>query len=462
MAAPAGPPATPEAKAAAIAEDLQFLLADCGCTIATQAKVWDAFQDQTNMSQFSLIGDAVADVRPAIRVLFQINEADGRDERIQAMALLAAWKKAIKRTSERDTAEAAAAQSGRPLVFPNSDHISRRAAFETKFHIIREEDIPSKSYIEMLETRLSEADLRAEPLKEVTTREIEDEAQEFFERDAASGFLKATRTRKKQKDEVPKGPEELRKVIKRMGIAWSMLAIKHANRAYLQGICPDLFLQHVDYILSEEVMGLMGYDEHGQVVSAPSWALVLAYEWQLRKKAWRIVQDPTNPINNFPAALKAAWADSTTKERYFLSPLSVSRGNVGPDAAEAGVQPSSRRRSRTPPRRHGSDSYGSGSWGGKGGKPKGKGKGRGSKGKGEGKGKGAGKFPDRNGVRFRNQTPDGENICYAWNSPSERCRNKACRYVHCCGYCFSTKHPAPMCKAKVENGKVVKAEPVPG
>ena len=166
-----------------------------------------------------------ADVRPAIRVSLQINEADGRDERIQAMALLAAWKKAIKRTAERDTAEAAAVQSGRPLISPNSDHISRRAAFETKFHTIREEDIPSKSYIEMLETRLSEADLRAEPLKEVTTREIEDEAQEFFERDAASGFLKSTRARKKQKDEVPKGPEELRKVIKRMGIAWSMLAI---------------------------------------------------------------------------------------------------------------------------------------------------------------------------------------------------------------------------------------------
>ena len=43
----------------------------------------------------------------------------------------------------------------------------------------------------MLETRLAEADLRAEPLKEVTTREVEDEGQEIFERDA-SGFLKAT------------------------------------------------------------------------------------------------------------------------------------------------------------------------------------------------------------------------------------------------------------------------------
>ena len=46
MAAPAGPPDTPAKKAAAIAEDLLFLMADCGCTIETQAKVWDAFQDQ--------------------------------------------------------------------------------------------------------------------------------------------------------------------------------------------------------------------------------------------------------------------------------------------------------------------------------------------------------------------------------------------------------------------------------
>ena len=90
------------------------------------------------MSQFSLIGDKVEDVRAAIRVLFHTNEADGRDERIQAMSLLAAWKKAIKRASERGAAEAAAAQSGRPLVFPNSDHMSRRAGFEAKFHSIRE------------------------------------------------------------------------------------------------------------------------------------------------------------------------------------------------------------------------------------------------------------------------------------------------------------------------------------
>ena len=227
-------PATDDEKAAAIAEDLQYLLSDCGCSMATQAKVYDALGAQATMSQFALLGEEVKDVRPAIRDVFAIDETVGRVERLQTMSLLATWKKSKARAVERDSAEAHAIQTGKTLQFPLTDHRARKAAYETKFHEIDEDDLPAKAYIELLETRLAEGDLRAEHLREVTTKDIEDddEGDMVLEKDK-DGFLKTSRTRKKASEGTPKDPEELRRAIRRMGIAWSMIALKHTNKKYL-------------------------------------------------------------------------------------------------------------------------------------------------------------------------------------------------------------------------------------
>ena len=73
---------------------------------------------------------------------------------------------------------------------------------------------------------------------------------------------------------------------------------------------------------------------------------------------------------------------------------------------------------------------------------KGKGKGNGKdKGKGNGKGGGKSKF-DPN---LPTTTPDGKQICFAYNNQHERCpHGKACRREHVCRRCLEP-HPLHMC-----------------
>ena len=59
-------------------------------------------------------------------------------------------------------------------------------------------------------------------------------------------------------------------------------------------------------------------DENGQVVAQPSWDILLSYEYQVRKKMVKQMNDGVNMV----AALDAAVKDINIKENYFLTPAS--------------------------------------------------------------------------------------------------------------------------------------------
>ena len=48
-------------------------------------------------------------------------------------------------------------------------------------------------------------------------------------------------------------------------------------------------------------------------------------------------------------------------------------------------------------------------------------------------------------------TPDGRQICFAFNNPSENCKGK-CGRVHCCRKCFG-EHPMSACSVMSSEGK---------
>ena len=71
---------------------------------------------------------------------------------------------------------------------------------------------------------------------------------------------------------------------------------------------------------------------------------------------------------------------------------------------------------------------------------------KGGKGKEKGKskkGKGKGGSP-----HCATHTPEGDLICFRYNTPGERCKMAKCKYRHVCGICFSEKHPLYECTAK--------------
>ncbi len=162
-------------------------------------------------------------------------------------------------------------------------------------------------------------------------------------------------------------------------------------------------------------MGLRAKDEEGSVISSPSLELVLSYEFQIRKQMVKLM----NEGEVMREALDQAMKDGVVKERFFLTPAAYSALTAMGGRKE---------KSRSPRRDKWTGSYrqpSSGSGGGKG-------KSKGGKGK-----KGVGKA-------LHSKTPDGREICYAWNNKDQRCRHK-CGRLHVCQVCFG-QHPAHACK----------------
>ena len=130
--------------------------------------------------------------------------------------------------------------------------------------------------------------------------------------------------------------------------------------------------------------------------------------------------------------------DSTTKERYFTTPMSLTAGRGGSQSS-AQMNYSSHSEQQVYFTQQGDVQSAKGGRALKvlKGKVKGKGKGKGKGGRGNGKGKGGGKGS--------NQTPDGRAICFDYNNGDIRCKRAQCKFLHVCTVCFQ-RHPAYQCK----------------
>ena len=184
---------------------------------------------------------------------------------------------------------------------------------------------------------------------------------------------------------------------------------------------------------------MVAQDEHGHTIASPNWRLVLQYEFNLRKKAYREMSEQGTP---FIVALREAWDDVLTRNRFFVTPLAIasSSGSKSVEFTTSAEQAFSKRR--------GSDIDGYPTQRAHTMNQKNKGKAKGGKGKGGKRFKGSGKGLDvpKGCARV---TPDGKNICYGYNDFATRCRNPQCSFFsgHVCGICFQ-KHPMYACQGK--------------
>ena len=144
------------------------------------------------------------------------------------------------------------------------------------------------------------------------------------------------------------------------------------------------------------------------------WAIVLSFEHKLRKEAMRLVMHEGFTLAN---ALRAVTKDADLKEAFFTTPVALRAASSG--------QP----QNKWPRYNNKGSSFGS----------FGKSGGQGSKGKGK-SGKSKGKDTRLAGLQLAWRTPDGRDLCFAYNSGS--CDN-SCNRVHQCRVkgCYGD-HPA--------------------
>ena len=383
--------------------DLRFLLERNEVDRATTAKWFHI--GVTSMEKFANMAKDVEDLSTLLKDHLGLDGGATLEDRVKVAAVTCAWTNArtrVQRAAEME-AELDTKEWRKPVI--SSEWLAMKTGLEKALGSYDEKTFPAKEYVEKKIQEVESGDYRAEDMTEVISRE-EADPDSLVPHFDSKGNLSVRRGSSKSKD--PENPESLRVKLTIMRNALMMIALKHNNRPELQGDFVRTFEEFKDYLLGEHVYGLHARDSEGYTVAAPPFRLVLAYEKAVRREAVRRVNQEGTP---YPAAMKAAWRDPTTKERHFTTPLALCAKRSTPSTTAASEPPWKRQKVD-----------------GKGGKSKGKGKSK--------------QLP---GCQSHND--EGVPICYRFNTPGEKCKEKKCKFAHQCGICMAKGHPMYQCSA---------------
>ena len=415
--------------------DLRFLLEQEGLNKDVMARV--SHSGYKTVRLFSLIGTTRDTTKAFIQTHLDI--AGGSPDELLAIAkLISAWETAEIRNKVRNTQDATASLEEQPKLIQKHTWAQLKRSFNGNHYNLDETNTPSASYFELKLEQLEAGELTAEPLSNVTCeQDLEGyEAHQGLTIDPTNGSVRCRKVHNR-KIEMPSSTEELRTRLLTLGHCYLLLQIKCPNMPCLQGLHPYDFDQHIKYITGETVLNMeVAAEQKGAI--RPTLNLVMAYEFQVRKKAVKLVNDDGFTLHD---ALKTAREDAALHQRYLSTPLAVGAPLAMANGRGRSRSPLARREisnQNSAVNRKGRTAFAT-AWG--------QGKGKGSnftqawdKGK-DSKGKGAFNRAKSNGLSTR--TPDGKGICFAYNNPNERCRGP-CPYAHVCMLCHGA-HPAHMC-----------------
>jgi len=388
----------------------------------------------TTVELFAVFAKDQADLEGLLKEHFEI-DTSSIHSRVVAGKITVAWLAARTRSQKQTDQDGDCEVRRVPKDIPNSVSTGMRDAFEKTYWALEDKQVPARSYMERKMDEVEKNELRAEPLEEVVSLE-EDDPHALKTEWRPDGQLRAVRVGTKVP--LPKGPEELRKRIALMGTALIFAGTQQVHKAYLQGLTPQTFLEYVEYLLGDHVWKLAASGPGNTFISSPSWGLLLSYEHAIRKKMVELQKKGTS----VKLALKAAYEDPVTKERYFTTPLCMEA--VAPKRTAPTEWPGPEWRPQPQPTVP--DSKGKG-------KGKGKDKGKEAKG-GNGQRPGAGQRTKerKRGSAMKgapkgctDRTPDGKNICFGFNT-KEGCTRAPCPFAHVCGKCFTPNVPIFQCQ----------------
>ena len=224
------------------------------------------------MEKFANIAKDPEDLAEVLKDYMGIDPATSLENRVQTAAITCAWTNAKTRVSRAAELEAEvdAREWKKPLI--QSEWLAMKSGLEAAAGRMEERVTPAKEYVEKKLQEIEAGGYRAEDLSEVISRE-ESDPDALIPQWDSKGTLTVKRGSSKVKD-----PENPRVRLTVMRNALQMIALKHTNRAELQGDYVKTFEDLKDYLLGEHVYGLNAKDAEGQTVAAPPFRLVLAYE----------------------------------------------------------------------------------------------------------------------------------------------------------------------------------------
>ena len=420
---------TDEQKVAKLAPDFRFLMAEEEqLPLEVLVKVYDL--GYTTSKLFAKFDSDEAGVKAGIESDLKIKASDGPQQRILVAKLLAVWETCKERLHIKQKYEAAATANNEAKPWSRPEHMQLVANFtKEQGWQLKDAEIPAPSYLEKRSDEIEHGELIVETLAQVISKEhgIEESSSLQLAKDGTLKMKKGL-----SEAPMPTNPEELRARIKLWGYHWILLKYKFPLQARLQTATLRMFDEYLEYLLGEDVYGLTARNAEGQVVSRPSFLILISYDFRMRKRMTELI----NEGSDIKKALEEVVRDMVLRERHFTTPAAMSalsgssftmtgRGKPSPTRElpwMRGLKDEDKKKKKIKNKNKGGRADESGV----------KDVIKDPKGKGKGKDKG----------KRNSKTPDGKPLCYKWNN-GEGCKGP-CKYVHACQKCFG-KHPFHLC-----------------
>ncbi len=274
--------------------------------------------------------------------------------------------------------------------------------------------------------------MRAETLQEVVSYEAElKHGSDDFNIDfTRSGGMKLKRQRVRGSLPAENDTEALRAKYRLMKNHWLVVRLRHPSHRALYELNDKIFADHVDYLLSEDVLRLTAKDDVGNVIGKITWRAFLHYEWETRH--W-ICGEVNLGRHTLATAFTAVRNEQLLRAKFLITPLAISGAAASrsrpasswetPGGTSQGGGPEPKRpRVRVTPNK--------------------------VRAKGDGKAKGKGKqkaegwnmnYLRRWDLGMKFTTP----VCYLFNKGG--CTNTGCKWTHACAHCGDTNHGVENC-----------------
>ena len=370
---------------------LRFLLDEAGVSAEAQKKIYDAGFD--TLRSFACLDETSTAVRAALKQCGLDAEASLATRKDVAL-IVSAWESAKLQRTFQDKNKEEARVSGQPRLVQTTEYAAMRAAVEKSLGSLKDKEAPSKSLVASKLEQVEDGAPIAEDLRDATS--FEDGEGEAYSAviDPSTATLRIRPGRCTTTP--PRSPEELRLRHRRLGLAWAFIKTRHSNRAWVPVNIVECSRKLSDHVLGSTVAGLRGANWQ-----SPTWSLVLTYELELRKAAYRYVRDGVCAC--LETALDKACEAPALYSVHFVTPLQLGKTEINMELAGGDLPEPSK-----------------------------------------GKGKGKGKWERQWGKAAK--APDGRRICFAFNK-SSGCDKASCAFAHICQRCFA-KHSFQKCKYK--------------
>jgi hypothetical protein len=397
--------------------ELTFILSEVEVPLKLQYDLVMAGYKSTR--RFAAIEDTKAEVRAALKDAIALDPAASAEARLGMALLVAAWDLCQASSKKDIELRAESRVTGLSRHVPVNDRLAMRKILENKVGKLPDDEVPGTGYLTFKLEEVESNDPKASPLEDIAHLEHSMDTDLTIGLDSTGAFRTV---RKKTKVDVPLSPEHYRKRMRVECNLWMMVSSKFSSRAWLQAFGKGPFENFVDYVLGKHVWDLgQSHNTDGAVTTAgvpsPSWELVLAYEFAMRKAAFRRVREDGCTLTD---TMTEVIKDQELRSLYFLGPLLLSANqrsstNAARQAiaqsAPSGGQTRGEKRTRADRRSN-------------------NGKGHGGKGQGKAQGKASGKGQSKGGYDMVSKAPDGRDLCYKWNAGKD-CDGK-CSRVHAC------------------------------